>query len=1033
MKTKSISLILFLFIILKISFGDNVLIVNNSQATENQTATISINMENDSAIVAFQFDIPLSDQLTYVSNSALLNSSRIVDHVLDAKVLDGDTLRIFGYSLNNNAFTDNTGTIVSFQLLTGTVPGNYTLDLCDPLLGNTLSTNVLTNSINGTLTILGPNINLPVSSLDFGEVPLLDSTNRILTINNIGNQELNIQDIVFDTLYFSVVGNSNFTIPPNQSQNITVKFNSVIKGDYNNFMTIISDDYDESLVNVDLSVIAFAVNELHTGNMFAFAGDYATLDFTINNMEPFIGFQFDMIMPSPMSFVPDSVFLSSRKNNHSISASTLSENTLRVVAYSENNQWFSGVNGDILSLGFNIDGIGGYYNLQISNVVIGDTNAENAVSDYYYGQLQIAASDISCSNSIDFGNVSILGSKQENLTIYNNGSDTLEISSFTFNNSSFSTTASFPIVILPGQNTNVSVNFTKSTEGSTQGVMRIWSNDPDEDPYSVNLSGFAFVPNYLLVKDTAFNQGDTVCLELQVSNIESFTGFQFDLDFSDSLSCVLDSIFLSNRAQDHVIQSSFVDANTLRVFSYSMTQQDFTGNSGSIISIPFIADTNIFGSLSFHLSNAVLGDSLSEDILWGTNDGDIIIYKSQEIGLSAGWNIISFNVEPWYMNMDSALSPQMYSSNLIKMIDETGGFIQYIPDVGWLNTIGNIEATEGYYIKVQNNDTINLTGNKLGNPYTIPLQQGWNIMGYPQYKPDSALSIFQPLISAGTLVKVIDESGGFIQYIPGAGWLDYITLLEPGEGYYIKVSQNTNLTLTEPSQKSITINNNTGFPPTKHFVSNIDSPFNPMHFVLIIKNQNGIISPGDEIAIYDRNKCVGSALITENNLNPIVVITNNDDPTTEEIDGFIEGNPFKIKFWHKDDCVEYQYINTVTISGDKNFVPLSTYIGEIDMKKVGSSSLIDTDLQAFIGNNYPNPFNNKTYISYWVSDKASVKISLFNLNENEIKEIFNQYQEQGIYNIKIGETTLKPGIYLCKITINGGDFKLEKTLKMIKR
>ena len=246
MKTKSILLILFLSFLLKVSFGDNVLIVNSSQAPVNQTTTISIDMENDSAVVAFQFDIPLPDQATYVSNSAVLNPSRIVNHILNATVLDGNILRIFGYSLNNNAFIGNTGTIVSFQLLTGTLPGNYPLDLHNPLLGNASSTNVLTNSINGTLTILGPNISLPVFSLDFGEVPLLDSADRTLTINNIGNQDLNILNISFDTLYFSVVGNSNFIIPPSQSQNITVRFNSVIKGSYNSIMTITSDDYDES-------------------------------------------------------------------------------------------------------------------------------------------------------------------------------------------------------------------------------------------------------------------------------------------------------------------------------------------------------------------------------------------------------------------------------------------------------------------------------------------------------------------------------------------------------------------------------------------------------------------------------------------------------------------------------------------------------------------------------------------------------------------------------------------------------------------
>ena len=766
--------------------------------------------------------------------------------------------------------------------------------------------------------------------------------------------------------------------------------------------------------------------------MFVFSGEYATLDFTINNMEPFVGFQFDLSLPAPLSFVPDSAFLSERKANHNISANMINSNTLRVVSYSIDNQIFSGNDGKILELGFNAEGVGGYYGIYLNNVIIGDSMGINIVSAYTNGNIQIAAADINAINYIDFGDVSILDTLTKSLTINNYGNDTLEIGSIKFSNSSFSSSQILPLNINPGNSFSIDVSFNHATESAVSGKMDIFSNDPDENPFTIDLSGNAFIPNYISVNDSIYNYGDTMFVNINVDNLEPFTGFQFDLHFTDSLSCLLDLIQLSQRANDHLFHASEINSNSIRLIAYSMSQANFSGSSGAIISIPFVGDSAVYGSIPLKIDNAILGNSQSQNILWGINDGNITIFKPQEIVLSPGWNIMSCNAEPTYMNMDSILAPQMCSSNLIKIINESGGFIQYIPNVGWLNTIGNMAATEGYYIKVQNIDTININGYILSNPYTIPLQQGWNIMGYPQYNADNALSAFQPLISAGTLIKVIDESGGFIQYIPGIGWLDYINILESGEGYYIKVSQNTNLTLSEPSQKSINISHATEFPPTKHFISNIDSPFSPMHFVLLVKNQNGTITPGDEIAIFDGNKCVGSAMITENNLNPIVIITKNDDPTTEEFDGFVEGNSFKIKFWNKEEGVEYQYVNTNTISGDKDFKPLSTYIGEIDMQTFGISSFIDTDSQAFIINNYPNPFNHKTHISYWISDKATVKISLFNSNGKKIKEFFNQYQEQGIYNIEINGSTLKPGIYLCKITVNGRDFKLEKIIKMIK-
>ncbi len=43
---------------------------------------------------------------------------------------------------------------------------------------------------------------------------------------------------------------------------------------------------------------------------------------------------------------------------------------------------------------------------------------------------------------------------------------------------------------------------------------------------------------------------------------------------------------------------------------------------------------------------------------------------------------------------------------MVKLINESGDFIQNIPDMGWLNTIGNFEPSEGYYIKVNSIDTL---------------------------------------------------------------------------------------------------------------------------------------------------------------------------------------------------------------------------------------------------------------------------------------------------------------------------------------
>ena len=180
----------------------------------------------------------------------------------------------------------------------------------------------------------------------------------------------------------------------------------------------------------------------------------------------------------------------------------------------------------------------------------------------------------------------------------------------------------------------------------------------------------------------------------------------------------------------------------------------------------------------------------------GTSLADVAFmsYITQNIQLSAGWNMMSFYVEPDNMSLLNILQPLVTASELTKAIDEAGGFIQYIPGVGWMNTIGDMANTEGYYIKVTSNTSLEATGSAVATPYNIPLSSGWNIMGYPVDQSQDAITILQPLINNSELIKVINEAGGFIQYIPGVGWMNTIGDFDPGEGYYIKVNANTSLT-----------------------------------------------------------------------------------------------------------------------------------------------------------------------------------------------------------------------------------------------
>src|SRR3990172_4168073 len=143
-----------------------------------------------------------------------------------------------------------------------------------------------------------------------------------------------------------------------------------------------------------------------------------------------------------MTLISNSAQLTGRANGHHVDADVLANGQLRVIAYSQDQLPFHGTDGDIVQVGFHIDGAGGSYSLQPSNVIISDASAENIVSDAYGSQLTIAAGDIQAVNSIDYGSVSVLETTTANLTLQNVGNDDLVLTNLVSNNNKFTAAVS---------------------------------------------------------------------------------------------------------------------------------------------------------------------------------------------------------------------------------------------------------------------------------------------------------------------------------------------------------------------------------------------------------------------------------------------------------------------------------------------------------------------------------------------------------------------------------------------------------------
>jgi hypothetical protein len=156
---------------------------------------------------------------------------------------------------------------------------------------------------------------------------------------------------------------------------------------------------------------------------------------------------------------------------------------------------------------------------------------------------------------------------------------------------------------------------------------------------------------------------------------------------------------------------------------------------------------------------------------------------------------------------------------------------------------------------------LSLSGIPPSMPLKIPLNTGWNIIGFPRQSTTDAQAVTQQLIDRHTLIKVQDDTGNSLEDLGAGygGWINHIGNFNPGEGYKVKVSGNDTLTLFDTYAKSAA--KRPPVSPVFHFHSVVEG--NGVNHM----NNNlgdipaGLLKEGDEIGIFDEAVCAGRMLL----------------------------------------------------------------------------------------------------------------------------------------------------------------------------
>jgi hypothetical protein len=216
---------------------------------------------------------------------------------------------------------------------------------------------------------------------------------------------------------------------------------------------------------------------------------------------------------------------------------------------------------------------------------------------------------------------------------------------------------------------------------------------------------------------------------------------------------------------------------------------------GTIASVKFYNGTTLLGTVttspySYSWTSVAAGTyiitAVATDNVGGTTTSTaitVIVNATQTITLSAGWNILSFNVQPTNMAVSSVFGS--LGTNLLT-VKNADGF--YDPtQAAFQNSLINIENGKGYLVKVTTATTLSVTGSLVGAT-SLSLKSGWNLVGFPKQTTGAITTVLTGIWTSFTQMK---DFNGF--YIKG-GTLNSLTNMIPNSGYFINVNADCILT-----------------------------------------------------------------------------------------------------------------------------------------------------------------------------------------------------------------------------------------------
>jgi hypothetical protein len=380
------------------------------------------------------------------------------------------------------------------------------------------------------------------------------------------------------------------------------------------------------------------------------------------------------------------------------------------------------------------------------------------------------------------------------------------------------------------------------------------------------------------------------------------------------------------------------------------------------------------------------------------NFGVVPSIVTQNYVITMGWNLLSLPLE-----VETHTTNELYPTAVSSAFIYNQGYV----------SIDTLNPGQGYWVKFFTDDNVSITGKRISID-TIEVVQGWNMIGTISYPVDKV-----DVIQIPDSIVISD----YYNYQHPCDYVCDLPMLEPHFGYWVKTRQNGKLVLN--ATQVIKIKENLRVEENRLEKLN----------VLRIRDANGkgrtLFFGIDEAGIrlqqwFELPPLPPQGVVDVRFANNSLVWTPSNTLAVDRMNILLKDvdYPVEISIEMKHDDAGLWLLREekgrIIKSELKNGIKvLLKHASELRLE-YSSQPLAELAPKDFaLVNNFPNPFNPTTVISFQLPVSSFVTVKVYNVLGEEVVTLVNETTQAGRHSVEFDAAHLPSGVYYYRMTAGG--------------